>query len=311
MEHNKTPLYKDVKLSKFFGCNIFIKRDDLFDISGGGNKGRKANYILKKCIDEGFDSVVTCGGLQSNHTRATAIRCVELGLKCTIVIHDEKPNTELVSGNLKILQLLNVRVVYCDMKNVSEVMDFEIALYTKNGFNPYYIWGGGHCLEGSLAYYDSVTEIKNQLPDVDFDYVFHSSGTGTTQAGLHCGFNLLSPLTKVIGVSIARDAIRGHGEVYKSLIELEEHLKVKKSKIEDVCFIDEYNCGGYEKISDELLSIIKKVASISGLILDPTYTGKAFLALSNFIENKKIHKDNNVLFLHTGGLLNLMASGEL
>ena len=82
MRLTATPL---IKIS-YLGVNLFVKRDDLYPISGGGNKGRKAEYILAKCIADGCNAVVTCGGAQSNHVRATAIRCKELGITCTIVV---------------------------------------------------------------------------------------------------------------------------------------------------------------------------------------------------------------------------------
>ncbi len=239
---------------QYLGVNLFIKRDDLYPISGGGNKGRKAEYILAKCVADGKNAVVTCGGEQSNHVRATAIRCKELGLACTIVIH--APNTKNNEGNLKLLRLLGAKIVFCDMADVANVMDDEMAEYVTQGYSPFYIWGGGHCIEGTQAYYDAALEAQEQS-DITFDYVFHASGTGTTQAGLHLGFKTVRPTTQVIGVSVARQNPRGTEAVVDSIKEFTTENKLASNLSEDVMFNDSFMCGGYENTSSEQLEMIK------------------------------------------------------
>lgn len=299
-----TPIEFNSTLHKKLGVNIYIKRDDLFPITGGGNKGRKAKYILEKCISEGCNAVVTCGGIQSNHTRATAIRCKELGLECTIVIH-AKPR-EKSSGNLKLLELLGVRIVYCEMKDVAAVMDDEMLRWSSLGYSPFYIWGGGHCYEGTLAYFDAVKELKEQI-DLEFDQVFVASGTGATQAGLHCGFKHYFPNTQVYGISVAREKQRGYEAVRNSVAEFIEYKNLDRSYLDDIKFDDSANCGGYEKVNEDLMNVIKSVSSSSGIILDPTYTGKAWLGMEQCLKKQGTKSDLKVLFWHTGGLLNLMA----
>lgn len=297
----KTPLMK----LQYLGVNLFIKRDDLYPISGGGNKGRKAEYILAKCVADGKNAVVTCGGEQSNHVRATAIRCKELGLACTIVIH--APDTNNNEGNLKLLRILGIKIVFCDMASVANVMDEEMAEYVTQGYNPFYIWGGGHCIEGTQAYYDAAIEAQKQS-DVTFDYVFHASGTGTTQAGLHLGFKTVSPTTKVIGVSVARQNPRGTEAITSSIAEFITKNKLASNLSKNVMFDDNFMCGGYENTSSEQLEMIKRVANSTGIILDPTYTGKAWYGMEQYLKSGTVKPGSNVLFWHTGGLLNLMAS---
>jgi D-cysteine desulfhydrase len=309
MKNNiETPLYYDSALSCFLGINLFIKRDDLYPISGGGNKGRKAEYILSHAKKVNSTAVITCGGLQSNHTRATAIKCKELGLKCSIIVHDKKP--DVVLGNYKLLKLLGVKVVFCDMSDVSNVMDAEMVNLEAQGEKPFYIWGGGHCVQGSLAYFDVVDEINSQV-ECDFDYVFLACGTGTTQAGLHVGFKSRSRNTKVIGISIAREKQKGSTEVHKSSLELCKYLNIEEKLADDILFDDSFCFGGYEMTDSKLIELIQSVAEKSGLILDPTYSGKAFYALMDYVFTGEIPKGSNVLFLHTGGLLNLMSSKYL
>ncbi|MEX9884278.1 1-aminocyclopropane-1-carboxylate deaminase/D-cysteine desulfhydrase [Providencia sp. PROV191] len=296
-----TPLEK---VNSFTDINLYIKRDDLYPISGGGNKGRKLNYILKKCLEEKCNAVVTCGGIQSNHARATAIRCCELGIECTIIIHSTP--LEHSTGNLKILELLGVRLVYCELSDISKVMDLEMERYCRLGYSPFYIWGGGHCYEGTLAYFDAVAELKEQS-EIEFDAVFLASGTGATQAGLHCGFKHYYNHTIVHGISVARDQNRGTSEIKKSVEEFVSISNLNNNYINNIIFTDKYNCGGYEKTCNELSEIISKVAKNTGIILDPVYTGKAWMGMENIIKTEQYPKHTNVLFWHTGGLLNLMA----
>uniref|UniRef100_UPI001072EAFD 1-aminocyclopropane-1-carboxylate deaminase/D-cysteine desulfhydrase n=1 Tax=Proteus mirabilis TaxID=584 RepID=UPI001072EAFD len=284
--------------------NLFVKRDDLYPISGGGNKGRKLNYILTDCLEKGCNAVVTCGGIQSNHNRATAIRCRELGLECTIIIHS-KPSKKF-TGNLKILKLLGVRIVYCDLKNISSVMDEEMKKLRLNGFRPYYIWGGGHSNEGTLAYFNAVEELKNQTK-INFSAIFVASGTGATQAGLHCGFKYYYPNAKVYGISVAREKEKGIKELKKTIQSFIKQKNLDNSYLKDISFDDRFNCGGYEKTNIEQLNIIKNVAQHFGIILDPTYTSKAWMGMNSFIQKRILPPNSNILFWHTGGLLNLMA----
>ena len=236
-----TPLEHLDKESSCLGINLFIKRDDLFPVSGGGSKGRKSQYILNTRIQKNYDAVVTCGGIHSNHTRATAIRCKQLGLACTIVIHDDKPST--ITGNLKLLTILGVRIVYCSMKEISKVMDSEMDRFVSLNLKPFYIWGGGHCNEGALSFFEAVHEIKKQS-NINFDFVFHASGTGTTQAGLHCGFKHLFKATNVIGISISRDKERGFKEVQKSVDDFISIKKLSKNYRDNIYFDDNYTLGG-------------------------------------------------------------------
>ncbi|MEZ9835252.1 1-aminocyclopropane-1-carboxylate deaminase/D-cysteine desulfhydrase [Vibrio breoganii] len=303
--NSSTPVYKDIALSEYLGVDLYIKRDDLYPISGGGSKGRKADYILNTAVANKHDSVVTCGGAQSNHVRATAIKCRELGLECTIVIHAPEP--VVITGNYKILIQLGVRIVHCEQKEVAKVMDREMLRFYERGLNPLYIWGGGHCIEGTRAYYEAVTELKEQLSLESLDFIVHASGTGTTQAGLICGALNLYQSCKVIGISVARDKFRGQSAVYESVTVFCEEQNLSIPSLEVVDFQDEFNCGGYEKTNAELTELINTVSKISGLILDETYTGKAFLGLVENIKSGRIQKGDTVVFWHTGGLLNLLS----
>jgi len=287
------------------GIDLRIKRDDLFPMSGGGNKARKIGYILRSARAGGHNAIVTNGGLQSNHARAAAIACAEAGLVCHLVLHTEEAPPEIATGNLLLMQLAGAEIEYCRLAELAERMDAAVALCKKDGLDPLYVWGGGHCPEGSLAYYEAAKEAQAQCGSWIPDVVIVASGTGTTQAGLAVGYAQLP--TRVLGISVARDQSRGKRVVEDSIAELCAARQLDRPA-RDVEFRDDWICGGYE-CTDGRLDRILQQAGRHGLILDPTYTGKAFLGLSELIESGEIPPGSKVLFWHTGGLLNLMASG--
>jgi len=289
---------------KLKNINLKIKRDDLYPLVGGGSKARKILYILNYAIKKGYNAFVTNGGIQSNHARAAALITSRGGIKCSLVLHDENPESQhKLAGNLMLMKMAGADIRFCHLSELAVVMDEEMARLKEQGYNPLYIWGGGHCLQGSLAYYDAAMEAREQCGEWIPDYVVHASGTGTTQAGLIAGYADLP--TKVVGISVAREKARGSKVVKDSLIELGEYLKNDFTQ-KDVYFRDEWIFGGYEKYSQELLDVIDGAAR-KGLILDPTYTGKAWFALLKMIESGEIAEGSNVLFWHTGGLLNLLS----
>ena len=192
------------------------------------------------------------------------------------------------------------------MEDVSKEMDKAISKFKFNGYNPLYIWGGGHCLEGSLAYHDAVLELKTQLENIKPNYIFLASGTGATQAGLVSGSKLYFEDCKVIGISISRDKKKGEIEVFNSVKELELHLGTDICEPKDVVFDDCYNGGGYN-ISFKGLDFLVKEMAKSGVILDETYTAKAFYGMIDYVKKNKIKPNSNIVFWHTGGLLNFLS----
>ena len=241
-----TPLQKlNHEFFEKTNVNLFIKRDDLYPISGGGNKGRKLNYIINEKNINKYDAIVTTGSNQSNHIRASLIKAKELGWKSHIIIHDKKSDGAL-RGNLKISNLLADKITYVDIKDVANAMDRAIFEFKKKGYKPLYIWGGGHCLEGALAYHNAAIELKNQLINTEPDYIFLASGTGATQAGLISGTKLCFKDCKVIGISVSRNKKKGEIEIFKSVEELEKYFKVKRCQTQDIIFDDSYSGGGYD-----------------------------------------------------------------
>jgi len=306
---NKTPINFLHNISKILGINIRVKHDDFYPFPGGGSKARKLNYILNEDIQKKYNAIVTAGSNQSNHLRSSALFAAKLGWKLICIIHDNKP--EKYEGNLKIVKLTGAELRFVQKAEVREAMDKAMADLSNEGYKPFYIWGGGHCLEGSLAYFDAVKELEDQIMGVNPDYLFVASGTGTTQAGIEIGVRKFLPDCQVIGISVAREEKRGKEVILDSMKKLNTYLGNPIKMPSDIQFDDFWTGGGYEATYPELLETIKWVASLEELVLDPTYTGKAFHALKMYAQNGIIKPGSNVVFWHTGGLLNLLASKDL
>jgi 1-aminocyclopropane-1-carboxylate deaminase/D-cysteine desulfhydrase-like pyridoxal-dependent ACC family enzyme/ribosomal protein S18 acetylase RimI-like enzyme len=303
-----TPVDHGYPLSATLNLNIDlrIKRDDLYPLSGGGIKARKIGYIVKKAIDEGYDALVTNGGPQSNHARATAILAANLGIKCHLVIILEKEKTYLNNGNMLLMKLSGSSIEYTTKEQLALRMDEAIVDLTNKGHKPLYIWGGGHCLEGTKAFVDAAVECQHQSGDWIPDFLILASGTGSTQAGLAIGYMDLP--TQVIGVSVARSTDRGKSIIQDCIDEYYSHYHLTQHP-NHVFFRDDWTDGGYEQYSKELFHLIRTAAK-TGYFFDPTYSGKALRGLVSMVKKNEIPESSKVLFWHSGGLMNLQAVHE-
>lgn len=304
-EFPETPIEINPRLNRELGINIYIKRDDLFPVLGGGSKARKLKFILKKAVDNGCTAVVTAGSNYSNHLRATAVMCAELGLKFTACIHDKKPEQRDVRGNLKLTLDLSHRYHFVQMKDIKDTMDDAINRYILDGEKPLYIWGGGHSIEGTFSYYNAMQTVSKQI-DVIPDYIFLASGTGTTQAGIILGVKSAQIKSKVIGVSVARNEKRGKEAIEEAIQDIQNYLPISNFDELDIDFDDRFLMGGYGISTKTLDEFLHNTASKFGLILDPIYSGKAFYCLWDYVKSGRIKPGENVVFWNTGGVLNII-----
>ena len=294
-------------ISKKLGINFSIIDETYYPLYLGGSKARKIISILEKAKKENSDALVSAGSANSNHARVVALAAAQLGWHCHLIIHDKEDYSK---ANLQIMKLAGAQLTFCSLDNVASKMDEAMISYRKEGLTPYYIWGGGHCLEGSLAYYNAVHEYKEEFAKWKPDYVFVASGTGGTQAGLYIGFKELFPDTKVIGISVARQKKRGQQAVYEEADKLARRLGLWTVDKKDITFHDEWVGEGYGEVYPRLLEVISDAAKNEGLITDPTYTGKALTAIYDMVEKDMIPKNAKVLFWHTGGIFNLFEYHE-
>lgn len=296
------------RLGSEFEIDLKVKRDDLLPMTGSGNKVRKMKRILEELEALGCDAVVTSGGLQSNHARVTALVAAERGWRCKLVLHGDPKRTRL-EGNLLLMTLAGAEIEVVSAGQVRSAIEKSVFWLQGKGYLPHVIPGGGHCLAGALAYWDATHELADQCRTSGWspDYVVIASGTGATQAGLVVGLEQMGWLTRVLGISVARSKLWGTIAVEQSRDELRANLGLSGEPT-PVEFYDDWVGAGYEKASSGANEAIRLAAAREGLVLDPTYTGKAFAALLELRETQVIKRGARVLFWHTGGLLNLMAS---
>ena len=298
IDHFNTTEPSKLKLS-LNNNNFYIKRDDLIPISFGGNKARKAILFFEDIKRTNSDCIVTYGSSSSNHCRIIANISASKGLPCYIISPSE---TNKTTANSKMIKLFGAKVIKCSITEVKETINDVIQNLKNAGYNPYFIQGGGHGNIGTQAYVNAYKEIINyeKVESINFDYIFHASGTGTTQAGLICGKLLNRSNTNIIGISVARKSSYGRQVVLDSVNSYLESIKNNKINIDEVNFIDDYVLKGYGDYNKEILETIKQVLIEDGIPLDTKYTGKAFWGMKEYIKKNKI-KEKNILFIHTGG----------
>lgn len=288
-------------LSGDYGNNhIFMKRDDMIPFSFGGNKARKAAEFYKEIKKSKADVVMTYGSNSSNHCRITANMAAAMGLSCHIISPEE--NRELLY-NTRMVEDFGAVIETCPVTRVAETIENRRAAYEAEGKIPFFITGGGHGNPGTESYVKAYREIEDYEKEnrIYFDYIFHASGTGATQAGLVCG-KLLSgdKKRKIVGISIAREEKRGRQVVKESI---EEYLGRDFQRLyreEDLIFTDAFRLGGYGQYNEEVAKTISKVMVQEGIPMDSTYVGKAFWGMCRYLEENGI-TDKNILFIHTGG----------
>lgn len=298
---NETPI---VKLSGEYSDNsIFVKRDDLLPFCFGGNKVRKAAEFYKEIKDSQADVVVTYGSNSSNHCRIIANMAKMMGLECHVISPEGNGkilfNTQMVTD-------FGASIEVCPVQSVSETIEKSLRAYSEKGKKPYFIEGGGHGKPGTNAYVKCYQEILKQEEQLGrkFDYIFHASGTGATQAGLVCG-KLLQIIEgeednhAIVGISIARTSQRG-GDVVKKSVEEYFADDFRPEFLREVTFDDSYRCGGYGIFTTEVENVINDVMSGDGIPMDTTYVGKAFYGMLEYLKANKIC-GKEVLFIHTGG----------
>lgn len=288
---------------------IKIVRDDLYPGIGGGNKCRKAEEYEKDVECQGCDTLVTTGGVQSNHCRAIALLAAKRGWRCHIVYHGTRERFEREKGNALLVRLSGASVEFVEADEIGPAMDEAMARFRAEGRTPYYVTGGGHDLPGGVAYVKAMAELKETCVREGWipDYIFLASGTGSTQGGIVVGKVLNGwKNTRVVGISVARRKARGEDVIRKFVDGLACHYDVEMDAVKEVEVRDDYLFGGYEGFTPEMKRLLENVAKETGLILDTTYSGKAFYGMLDVIRQEGLEKAN-VLFWHTGGLMNIQA----
>lgn len=302
----ETILYHDNCLIN--GLKIKVVRDDIYPFIGGGSKARKAIAYEKFLKKNGYNAVVTCGGIQSNHNRAMALMCARNGWKCHLCIQGTEERFNAEKGNALLDRLSGAVCEIIRPEDTAMAMDRAMEQLKKEGYNPYYVVGGGHNLPGGTCFVDAVTELKRQCDEIGYkpDYIFLASGTGSTQAGIVVGLDKIGwSDVKCIGISVARQQERGTEVIAEFANMLAEHYGMMKAYDDLILFNTDYLCGGYEKYTSEMEEVLLEATRKTGLIFDTTYSGKAFYGMMDMIAKNPELKDKKIIFWHTGGLMNI------
>ena len=307
-----TPVHRLETLSTVYnGPTIYMKRDDLTSLGLGGNKTRKLEFLLGEALAEGKDSLVTAGGLQSNHCRLTAAAARKAGLTCHLVLNGIRPKTP--NGNLLLDGLFGAVVHYCDRKERDARLYQVAAELAARGKRPYVIPVGGSNGIGSVGYVQAMLELDSQLAQMKIkpDAIVFATSSGGTQAGLALGAKLVDFHGQVLGISI--DQTETGDEAFPPI--LADIVKATGRRIgadmqmTDIDFL--LNCdylgAGYAMPGELEFGAIQALARHEGILLGPVYTARAMGGLIDLIKKNYFAKGQTVLFWHTGGTPELFA----
>ncbi|MBD9373524.1 D-cysteine desulfhydrase family protein [Rhizobium sp. ARZ01] len=301
-----TPIERWDRLSDYLvGPQIFAKRDDIGSLGLGGNKLRKLEYLIADARASGCDLIMTTGALQSNHARLTAAACARLGIDCHLVLKDEvrgRSEAYAHSSNKFLDHLFGARVDVVGAEvPIEEAFASRVDTHQRKGRKPYLIPVGGSNPIGCLGYVSAALEIASQSAEAPFSHIYVTSGSAGTHAGLVVGTALARLPSKLVGVSIARDAPE-QGEIVRHLAaQTAELVGVDDQALADIVIDDGFYRPGYGLPNSASLEALSLCARLEGVVVDPVYTSKTMAALIADVRRGSFKSDDRILFIHTGG----------
>lgn len=307
LAHLPTPLVPLPRIGDELGIDLWVKRDDATGGAESGNKIRKLEYLLAAALEEGADTVITCGGVQSNHARATAVVSASLGMRSVLLLRSTDGSLP-VAGNV-LLDLLvgaDIRVITPDdYRRRHEVMARVSDELRAAGRRPYVIPEGGSNALGSLGYVAAMEEVRQQT-DAPFDVVLVACGSGGTAAGIALG--AAGAAEELVAVAVCNDEAYFReriGTIMEDARALDDTLGEPVSwRVED-----RFKGPAYGVSTEAQRQSMIWAGRRAGVVLDPVYSGKAFHALVEMSRSGEL-AGKRVLFVHTGGLPGLLAQSD-
>jgi len=306
-----TPLQPLHNFGKLLGSTeLWMKRDDLTGLEGGGNKTRKLEYLVGDALRSGCDMLVTVGAIQSNHTRQTAAAAARAGMKCALLhcawTKDAGPNYRSV-GNILLSSLMGAEL-YIDetprpIEDQGPLEEFMEHLRSQ-GHRPYLIPGGAsEHRYGSMGYINCALELAVQMQQsgMHFDYLVHTTGSSSTQAGLVAGFKALGVKTRVIGIADDGETEIKTRRVRELANEALQVLELPELVEQDDVEVTASNAADYGYADEEIKEGIRLMATREGLIADPVYEGRAIRGLLDLSAANRYKANDKVLLMHLGG----------
>ncbi len=315
LAHLPTPLEPLTRLSRHLGgAHLLVKRDDCTGLAFGGNKTRKLEFLLAEALEQGADTVITTGGLQSNHARQTAAAAAKLGLAAELVltrnVARETDDYER-TGNVQLDRLLGARIhVHPAGVDRAAAMDELAAGLRASGRRPYVVPLGGSSALGALGYAECARELAAQAEVRlgGFDCVVVASSSGGTQAGLTAGLSALAHPARVIGIDVNADPHGVEAEVCELTAATAQRLGTNPRRAaERVEVVAGYAGKGYGLPTPEMKQAVETLARSEGLLLDPVYGGKAMAGLIGLVRQGRFDPGERIVFLHSGGAPALFA----
>jgi 1-aminocyclopropane-1-carboxylate deaminase/D-cysteine desulfhydrase-like pyridoxal-dependent ACC family enzyme len=300
-----TPVEELTRLQSLLGAGprLLVKRDDAIPFAFGGNKVRKLRLVAADALAERADTLITCGGVQSNHARVTAAVAAKLGLRCVLVVNGAEPSTPTANALLDRLLGADIRHVASRAERAA-MMETVAAQERAAGRRPYVIPLGASIPLGAAALALAIQELLAQIPAPHV--ILHSSSSAGTQAGFIAGCALAGVRSRVIGISADESAAALTAEVRRLLGGLGSTIGAPaRFDAVDIEIDDGFVGEGYGVPTRESREAIDLLARTEALFLDPTYTAKAMAALIAYVRSGRFGKGETVLFWHTGGQVGL------
>jgi L-cysteate sulfo-lyase len=290
------------------GPNIWVKRDDCTGLAGGGNKTRKLEFLMADAEQQGADTIITQGAVQSNHARQTAAIAAKLGYECYLLLENRTGSDDpdfLANGNVLLDDIYNARLsdfpAGTDMNQEMLSLAEELRVAGKK---PYIIPGGGSNRIGALGYVNAAYELVGQCNDqgLKVDHIVHATGSTGTQAGLVTGLTAIHSGIDLMGISVRAPKEAQEENVYRLACETAELIGSSAAlNRSDVVANSDYVGEGYGMPTDGMIEAVEMTARHESILLDPVYSGKAMAGLIDLVRQGFYRREENIVFIHTGG----------
>lgn len=316
--HLPTPLEPMENLSaQLGGPNLWIKRDDCTGLATGGNKTRKLEFLMADALTHEATAIITQGATQSNHVRQTAAIAARMNMPCHVLLEDRTGDPSLeynYNGNVLLDQLYGAQL----SKHPADTdMDAAMASVAESlhaeGERPYIIPGGGSNEIGALGYVDAALELAEQANkrDLRIDHIVHATGSCGTQAGLVTGLVGADIAVPVLGIGVRAPQAKQEDNVFQLARRTARHLGLGRDiERDDIVANCDYVGDGYGVPTEGMREAITLLARSEGILLDPVYSGKGMAGLIDLVRQGFFEKDQNIVFLHTGGSAGLFGYRE-
>ena len=279
---------------------IDVKRDDLLPFSFGGNKVRIALEFLRDMHEKGKNCLIGYGNPRSNLSRAIANFCASTGVPCKLIAPSEEHGGFIETANSRLVASFGTEVHRCEKNAVAPAVDAVMEQCRAEGLEPYYIYGDRFGRGNEATPVRAYAKAYREIAGKGYDYIFLATGTGMTQSGLLAGSVECGGKERIIGISVARSREKAEAVIAASLEAYFAEQGTTFEAHDRICVFDDRLCGEYGLYDAEIETTIDLCFRRYGLPLDPTYTGKAFSGMLDYIRRNELQKQK-ILFLHTGG----------